>query len=362
MQIAFRTDASLQIGTGHVMRCLTLAVALRDKGAECHFVCRAHTANLIDTIRQKGFVVHALSDKSATPPPYSGRLAHKNWLSTDWASDAAQTLSALGSTRFSWMVVDHYALDECWELATHTAYRRIMAIDDLADRPHRCDLLLDQNIGRKAEDYMSLIPSSCTALVGANYALLRPDFKAFRESSQARVKGEIRHLLISLGGIDQNNDTTRILEALNGSSLPSACSITVIMGGNAPWVKQVRDQASHMRWKTRVLLDVANMAQLMAESDLAIGAAGGSALERCCLGLPTLLLVLAENQRRGAHALSVAGCAKLIDENRPMFGQLQAKLSELMQADVLSRIRNHCFSTVDGQGTQRVITEMLSRC
>jgi UDP-2,4-diacetamido-2,4,6-trideoxy-beta-L-altropyranose hydrolase len=161
MKIAFRTDASLKIGTGHVMRCLTLANALQATGAQCHFICCEHPGNLIAQIRQRGFAVSVLL--AATKAHITDEQAveqHSNyaaWLGAGWATDAAQTKVGFGATAVDWLIVDHYALDARWEQALRPLYRKLMVIDDLADWPHDCDLLLDQNLGRDAGDYSKLL-------------------------------------------------------------------------------------------------------------------------------------------------------------------------------------------------------------
>ncbi|MFH0934731.1 MAG: UDP-2,4-diacetamido-2,4,6-trideoxy-beta-L-altropyranose hydrolase, partial [Pseudomonadota bacterium] len=295
--ILIRTDASLDIGTGHVMRCLTLAEALREQGASCRFVCRAHPGNLIDLIRQRGFVVHSLPSDPDWQPR-STEPAHAAWLGADWQADAEQTKVSAGGTAIDWLIVDHYALDGRWESALRGHSGKIMVIDDLADRVHDCDLLLDQNLGRNAEDYAALVPGGCTLLVGAKYALLRPEFSAQREYSLARRSApQLKHLLITMGGVDKDDVTGKVLDALRVCTLPADCRISVVMGPHAPWLAQVRERAANMPWPTMVLVNISDMARLMADSDLAIGAAGCTSWERCCLGLPSLMMVLADNQR-----------------------------------------------------------------
>jgi UDP-2,4-diacetamido-2,4,6-trideoxy-beta-L-altropyranose hydrolase len=200
MRIAFRADASPQMGTGHVMRCLTLADALKGRGAQSTFICRPHAGHLLDLIKQRGHEAIVLSpaDDAFTAPadPF-----HAKWLGTDWASDAAQTEQSLGNQVVDWLVVDHYALDCRWEQEMRPHTRRIMAIDDLADRPHDSDLLLDQNLGRTAQDYCGLLSSHTQTLIGPSYALLRPEFIQWREYSlQRRAQPQLKHLLITMGG------------------------------------------------------------------------------------------------------------------------------------------------------------------
>ncbi len=289
MKVVFRTDASLQIGIGHVMRCLTLADALRASGAECSFICREHPGNLLEQIRQRGYAVLGLPASSADPIPRDLEEAaesnHSSWLGSDWATDAAQTRVGAGETAIDWLIVDHYAIDARWEQALRPICRKLMVIDDLADRPHDCDLLLDQNLGRDVSDYRKLVPDDCTVLVGPRYALLRPEFAALRDySMRRRAIPQLKHLLITMGGVDQADATGLALEALKDCQLPGGSHITVVMGPHAPWLERVQLLAAQMPLSTDVKVNVHNMAQLMADSDLAIGAAGSTSWERCCLG------------------------------------------------------------------------------
>lgn len=359
MKIAFRTDASLQIGTGHVMRCLTLADALRARGGQSTFICRPHAGHLLDLIRQRGHIALALapSDVGFTPP---SAPAHARWLGTDWASDAAQTRKALGDQAVDWLVVDHYALDRRWELALRPLAGRTLVIDDLADRSHTCDVLLDQNLGRAAHDYCDLLPPSTPTLIGPQFALLRAEFAQWRERSlHRRALGQINHLLITMGGVDQGNATGQVLEALKACVLPAHLQITVVMGPHAPWLAPVQAQAAAMPWSTRVLVGVNNMAQLMADSDLAIGAAGSTSWERCCLGLPCILLVLADNQREAAAALVALQAAVCLDEPPQWAGGLKAFFE---QADAL-RLRmlsTQSAALCDGNGTDAVSNQLMA--
>lgn len=360
MKIVFRTDASIQIGTGHVMRCLTLADALRLEGADCTFICRTHSGNLIELIHQRGHSVTTL----AIPDTFAdnvdtANLSHAAWLGTDWTCDAADTTSAIGSQVVDWLVVDHYALDARWENRMRPTCQRLMVIDDLADRPHDADLLLDQNLGRTSGDYTSWVPTHCTVLTGASHALLRPEFATWRTVSLARRdQPQLHRLLISLGGVDIDNATTHVLQALCHSPLPAHCQITVIMGPHAPWLDRVREQASQMLWPTEVLVNVPDMAQWMANSDLAIGAAGSTNWERCCLGLPCLLLVLAPNQESSARALAHAHAALVIDRVA-LSASLHTHIQALTSSDKLAALSHAAQHITDGQGAVKLAKLML---
>lgn len=359
MQVAFRADASLQIGTGHVMRGLTLADALRERGAQSTFICRPHAGHLLDLIQQRGHTAKALApaDDAFTA---AADPCHAKWLGTDWASDAAQTQHAMGEQVLDWLVVDHYALDRRWEQTMRPHTRRLMVIDDLADRPHDCDLLLDQNLGRQAKDYGGLLSRHTQTLIGPAYALLRPEFAQWREHSlQRRTQLKLKNLLITMGGVDQANATGQVLDALTHCEMPADLRITVVMGPTAPWLAQVQAQATAMPRPTQVLAGVNNMAQLMAESDLCIGAAGGSAWERCALGLPTVVLILAANQHSGAMALQSHEAAWVAADAQQLMTQMSALFNKETQKAALQKTSLAAAKLAAGNGASQVVELLL---
>jgi UDP-2,4-diacetamido-2,4,6-trideoxy-beta-L-altropyranose hydrolase len=359
MHIAFRTDASLQIGTGHVMRCLTLADALRARGAQSTFFCRPHAGHLLDLIGQHGHAAIALTpaDESFNVSVAPG---YAPWLGTNWASDAYETCQALGDQMVDWLVVDHYALDRDWERALRPSTRRIMVIDDLADRPHDCDMLLDQTFGRETSDYMPWVSEGCRLHCGSQLALLRPEFAALRVYSlKRRAQPVLKKLLISMGGVDNDNHTGAVLSALQNCSLPKDCRLTVVMGQASPSLKDVQDLAYAMPWPTSVLINVANMAELMADSDLAIGAAGVTSWERCCLGLPSIILVLADNQLKIAKSLEQMGAAMLCVSGPGLPKQLESLLVTLQKdKKKVASMTDSAAKIVDGSGLDAVLKLM----
>ena len=359
MKIAFRVDASLQIGSGHVMRCLTLADALKAQGADCHFISRAHTGHLLGVIDQRGYKVHCLAahlihTQTAQEP------AHAAWLGGTWQTDAAEIAAILVDLQPDWLVVDHYALDQRWEEALASHYRKLLVIDDLADRAHNCDLLLDQNLGRQAAHYAPWVPAHCRVLTGPHYSLLRPEFAALRPYSLQRRQAQpaLRQLLITMGGVDQPNATEQVLQALKTCALPADCRITVVMGLTAPWLQGVRELAAQIPWQIDVVVNVSDMAQRMADSDLAIGAAGSTSWERCCLGLPTLMVVLADNQRNIANGLVHIGAAMALELTDS--SQLQRTILHLVGNPMSLRSLGLAASGVtEGCGTNLVTAQIL---
>lgn len=367
ISVAFRVDASIHIGTGHVMRCLTLADALRGLGAHSLFICRAHLGHLAEQIAARGHEVHLLSPPVALPVTGSdtgSKLAHAHWLGVTPDQDSEETQDLLNARRVDWLIVDHYALDATWEAKVRKTCHKVMVLDDLADRSHLADVLLDQTFSRAATDYAGLIGSGCRLLCGTDYALLRKDFVTYRDFSLERrrkARFGVRHLLVNMGGVDSNNVSGQVLEALRDCELPADVRVTVVLGATAPGLAELRALAGEMPFRVDVKVNVAEMATLMAASDLAIGAAGSTSWERCCLGLPTLMLVLADNQRLVASGLQAAGAVSLLPGTENIARALPRALDTLISTPgTLAGMSDRAAALVDGAGVERVV-EVIKR-
>ena len=341
------------------MRCLTLADVLKQKGAEVSFICREHAGNLISFIQEKGFNVHALA-KVSRPADFQkndSKLFHAEWLGTSQEQDAQACQPLLEKIHPDWVIVDHYALDQTWQACLKPTYKKLMVIDDLADRMHQCDVLLDQTFGRQESDYRQLVPSTCKLLMGSQFALLRPEFAEWRSYSlQRRENPEFKNLLITMGGVDAENVSEQVLESLKITQLPDDITITVVMGGTAPHLNAVRVAAESMPYPTEVKVGVANMAEIMANADFAIGAAGATTWERCTLGLPAIHIILAENQQDIAFTLAKQGVAEAIQKEN-LLTQLPRMLTQSI--DRLASLLKNAALIVDGNGSQLVVDTMM---
>jgi len=304
MKIVFRVDASTLIGTGHVVRCLTLATALRDRGVDCAFICRLHPGNMANTIRSQGFVVHELPTHVSGVTSYTGD--HALWLGTSTEQDAKETAAILRNAPPDWLLVDHYALDKTWERIMHPFCGRLMVLDDLADRPHDCDLLLDQNWFGDAmkHRYEGLLPARTVKLLGPGFALLKPEYKLLRALMPPR-DGVVRRVLVFFGGSDPTNQTRKALDALIVPDL-AFLAVDVVVGVNHPDPESILALAQ-ARAGTLAHQNLPSLAGLMARADLMIGGGGTTTWERMCLGLPTIVLSMAPNQNPINATLMSAG-------------------------------------------------------
>ena len=354
MRVVIRVDASLKIGSGHVMRCLTLAHTLKDNGLEVVFICRKLIGNLIKRISRDGFQVHEL--RAHKQNNIDSKLEHSHWLDVTQKNDADDCLKILNNEKVDWMIVDHYALDEEWQNCLKSCYNRLMIIDDLADRNHQCDILLDQTYGRAKKDYANCVTTNCKFLLGSKYALLRPEFANFRTPSlERRIHPEFSHLLINMGGVDINNITEKILDHLRASNLSKRLSITIVMGVSSPHLQSVTLKAKELIQNTKVLVDVKNMAQIMTSADIAIGASGATTWERCCLGLPSIQIAISKNQQHLAKTLADKNIVRLITEI--------TEISNLLQSAPtwMNNVGSLAAEICDGMGSRRVFSKMTDR-
>jgi UDP-2,4-diacetamido-2,4,6-trideoxy-beta-L-altropyranose hydrolase len=285
--------------------------------------------------------------------------ANQYWLGCEWEVDARQSCDALQAFRADWLVVDHYALDVRWEKIVQTVCGKIFVIDDLANRSHCGELLLDQNLSRSRADYEGLIPSECAVLVGPAFALLRGEFAETRQVSLARrTEGLIGNVLVTMGGADPSNATASVLLTLGRSNLSHQCVVTVVLGSQNPWFAQVVDLSATLPFQCKVLQNRSDMAYLMASADLAIGAAGATSWERCCLGVPTILVTLAANQIPSAVALQAASAALYIGGQECIPAKLPGAIDSLSDARALKAMSRAASTVCDGLGLQRVMAHL----
>ncbi len=358
MKIAFRADASLEMGTGHVMRCLTLAKQLSLSNHDSVFICRPHVGNLIEFIRAAGFKVISLASPQINKPEDVNHLAHGHWLGSTWQEDAKQSIQCLNEELIDCLVVDHYALDILWEQALNSVTHNVFVIDDLADRNHQCFALLDQNYGRSKMDYKNLLSEDCSVFIGPKYALLRPEFSALRdESLKRRDSFELKTILVNLGGVDQFNHTASILIELNDFPLPADIKIVVVLGATCPNIASVKAAAVNSPFEVEVKVGVSNMAELMLNSDLAIGAAGSTTWERFALGLPSILVSIASNQDAALEALTANGHIYSINLSHLGSG-LKTFFETGNTSNKLKSLSNQCRKLCDANGVQTMAKEI----
>lgn len=302
MKITFRCDASPEIGSGHVRRCMALAGGLQQRGHEITFITSQKSLKTVPALGHSGYKI-------------SETITHSDIL-----------------------IIDHYGLDHVYEADARNFTGTVMVIDDLANRAHDCDILVDQTLGRKVEDYKQLTPENCKTHTGAEYAILRPQFAQLRQKAEdrrAQRAGRIKNILLFLSGTDPQGVSWRALE-----QLPESYAVTLIS-------QEAREKTPD---NVTILTNIEDMASLMLQADLAIGAGGTTSYERCCMGLPTCVLQIADNQADNIAALERAGAAiKTTIQNIAIDVTKLANSPERMQ-----KMSKAAFQVCDGQGTEKL--------
>lgn len=354
LHIAFRTDATRQTGTGHFMRCLTLAEGLLRRGAKIRFVSRGLPAHLRDMLTQSSIELASLD--GGTEGVATGDLQHAHWLGCSLDQDAQATQQALSDRQWDWLIVDHYALDARWESKLRGSAGRILAIDDIADRQHDCDMLLDQNFYADMQTrYTGKVPPACGMLLGPRYALLREEFRTLHERARPR-SSPVRKILVFFGGVDAENCTGQAIRALAETDL-SGIRVDVVIGAQHSHVEQIKDECARLGYGCHV--QTARMAELTAEADLAIGAGGSAIWERCCLGIPSLVFCTADNQRQQLADAARHGLLYSPDAKDGLKLAIQRHLEALAENAALREYLScNGMELVNGLGTERVIARL----
>ena len=347
------------MGHGHVMRCLTLAGALRERGLRSTFVCKQHAGNLCHFIEERGFPVVRLpiteTDSSGLNTP------HASWLGSSLIEDAELTRAAIERTgvRPQWLIVDHYALDHHWEIILRPVVNQLMAVDDLADRLHDCDVLLDQNFFLDLQQrYVDKAPPECTMLLGPKYALLQPVYAELH--ALAEPKNAVRRIFVFFGSADTENLTGRAISAFQKLERPDIRLDVVMTSGSASYEAIQKQVSGH----SYICLhgSLPSLGPIMAMADLAIGAGGATVWERLCLGLPSIVISLAENQKPVCRDLASAGLIRYLGfQDQADEGVILKALGDIIDSQMISEWSRQCYAACDGKGASRVARIILAK-
>lgn len=364
MTICIRADASIKIGSGHVMRCLTLAEELRDRGNFVLFICRDLQGNLSSLIQGRGFTTYLLPKPTSNIP--AGDSMYAEWLGVSQEEDVQETLSILQqhSINPDWFVLDHYGIDYRWHQITRQTGANIFCIDDLANRRLHCDILLDQNLyHHSARRYSGSVPKTTIQLLGPHFALLRSEFYTIQQAvieQRKKHNGKIRRIFVFFGGSDPTNETKKTIEALSLLNKPEIVA-DIIVGAVNPHREEIRALCQNYS-QMNFYCQVDNIAEYMANADIALGAGGSTTWERCCLGLPTLTISLAENQSEIAQTVDDYGLQKNLGWYEAVTAKMiYSAIEEWMNSpDRLTEMSKKAFDMVDGLGVRRVVDEIVN--
>jgi UDP-2,4-diacetamido-2,4,6-trideoxy-beta-L-altropyranose hydrolase len=352
MRVAIRTDASPQIGSGHVMRMLTLASALRSRGATVVFITRERSGDMREAIGRRGFETVSLDCDPAMRDTWLGALYD------DEIRAAEEVLRSFAPLDL--IVVDHYSIDARWERRMREYTQRIAVVDDLVERAHDCDAFLNQNLGAETADYDSLLPAHALRLLGPRFALLREEFREYSRHARRR-DGTVRRVLIFIGGFDASDETSKALRALARIDPPFG-QVDVVLPPDAPHAAHVRQLCSDYGFAYRGRVD--SIAPLMDAADVSIGAMGSATWERCVMGLPAVVVTVAENQRPAADACARAGAVEWLGDAGGIDEDAISRAVEALRAngarvrEMSDRARS-VTGAQDGFSTDRVVEAFM---
>jgi UDP-2,4-diacetamido-2,4,6-trideoxy-beta-L-altropyranose hydrolase len=358
LNVAFRVDSSTEMGIGHLMRCLTLAKAIKNKyKAGMYFFTRASQGNINHLITPAGCKLIEMSPhKRVTTTP----LQHSQWLGASQDEDAKEFISLtnkLNITSYDLLIIDHYAIDVEWETLVAPKADKLFVIDDLGDRKHKCDYLLDQTFNCSAAKYQDLVPSQCTFMLGTRYALLRDEFQISTNdiiNTRDAIMGNT--ILIMFGGTDPDNLSLIALKIV--TSRDDVNIINIIMGPSALHLKSISEYCKN---DNRIRLHVSpnNIAELMLTSTLAVGAAGTTSWERCAMGLPSVVVIQADNQRQIGRELETEGVLTVLEIHEMKKG-LHNAIDHWLSTGVISEFDiTLCTQICDGLGSNRTIQKVF---
>jgi UDP-2,4-diacetamido-2,4,6-trideoxy-beta-L-altropyranose hydrolase len=341
--LLIRADASVAVGTGHVMRCLALAQAWQDAGGCATFAMAESTPAIKDRLGNEGVRLVEIEGS-----PGGG-------------AELEQTIALARNCGATWVVADGYEFDAGYQRALKDAGLKVLLLDDNGrGGSYAADVVVNQNIHAHENLYKDRTPHTKLVL-GTKYALLRREFASLH-GEQREIPSVARSILVALGGSDPDNVTLRVLQAMDQVVVPDL-QISVVVGGSNPHLAAIAESAAKARHRCSILENVANMGEVIVWADLAISAAGSVCWEYCALGLPAVVVAVAENQVSAAEALHASGAARLIPGG--------ARFAVVEMAELITRLVNSieerrslsqvARTLVDGGGASRVVSILLSR-
>lgn len=348
-----RVDSGTKIGIGHVMRCFALVENLKKRFDNILFISNQIPGNLSSFIKNRGYKVYHIQgythieEKKLNPKNIKKRIE----------SDAKQCIKIIENypNAENWVLVDHYGIDHKWENKIYEHVKKIIVIDDLANRKHNCDVLIDQNFYKNMKNrYKKLLPPNCTQLIGPKYILLRQEFKIAR--NKVKIREKLKRILVSFGGSDITNETYKSLLALK--SLNLKCKIDVVVGSANPNINSIKEICDCMG-STNLYHNTNKIAKLMVSADLSIGGGGSMTWERCCLGLPAIVSILSKNQHQLIKNVSKVGCVINLGQSNNLSSEDYLNALLKIDSKLLKNMSKKCFALVDTNGIKRVTTKIF---
>lgn len=356
--IVFRVDANSEIATGHFMRCLSIADALYRHNFKILFIAQTLSDSLLGILKDRGYKFVAINTLSGMGIHSFKKEINNIWSQQAQEKDAKETIKILNQKICKMMFVDHYFLSQPWEKTIRPYAEKLIVIDDLADRIHHCDILMDDNLmpGMKNR-YEGMVDGECRLLLGPQFSVFREEFLRYRDIGIKRNK-PAKNILISFGGVDADNLTEFVIKSLLFTGIEDK-KIEVVMGGSNPNARRIRNQYIHKNINFHVQTD--KMALLMANADLAIGAAGHTAYEYAAMSLPSILIPMSALQASFSKEMDAYGATITFDLKESSSLEGVGDFIDQIADDVvaLERMSQASRGLIDGCGVERLTNILI---
>ncbi len=369
INIVFRCDASLEVGNGHLMRCRTLALKLREIfNARVIFICQEANIKLLKIIQKEFNLLILKKNQYEEEKYFSGSDRNFNWLYRKQKKDvylSKEILIKNNIKNINLLVLDHYGIDKNWEDIFIKEWGinqigKIFVIDDLANRKHNCDFLLDQTYKRKKIDYLNLLPNKVTFFLGSDFALIRDEFvKARKEKTHHNFRGKkLFKILIYLGEVGNNEIYFEILDGIN-KNIGYQFELTLIANLNFEVKDKLKNIFESKFQKIRFINFSEEIWRFMLDADISIGSAGSTTWERACIGIPSIVIVNAENQFEIGKALISANSSLVINHDENIINSIYLNLKNLisdskLNTELIQKSKKLC----DGKGATRIVSKL----
>ena len=347
-QIYFRCDSSVKIGSGHIIRCLVLANFLKKMGFNTTFISKEIEENLFDLILNHNHGLIRLSK-----PKNNKNL---------WKNDAEEIFNKIKNfnSNKDWMVVDHYYLNKAWEVKISSKVYKLFIIDDLCDRFHEGNVLLNQNYLPGIESqYKKILSSKTKILLGPKYAILSPEYRKARKFIKINKKNKIHRMIIFFGASDDQEQTIRCLSILAKLNLKEL-KIDVVVGLANKKKKSIREMTNKIDGAV-LHVQIPSLCNLMKKADLYLGSGGTTTWERCCLGLPSIVISTGKNQVRSNENLYKQGVIEYLGKTDSVSNEhINKTLLKFINGYDCTNMSKQALEITDGNGVELVSQEFLN--
>ncbi|MAF76562.1 MAG: UDP-2,4-diacetamido-2,4,6-trideoxy-beta-L-altropyranose hydrolase [Halobacteriovoraceae bacterium] len=355
-RVLFRVDAAWHIGLGHLLRCIELAKIIEKAGIEVFFVCRNFEGfsyePYISNLNFKFFFLERVAVSGQI-----GEVPQHEWLGCSVEEDVREVICQIKDLNFNAVFVDHYSIDKRWEKKIKSKCRKVVVIDDLGDRQHSCDYIVDPNYASLESKFLGSGSEVIEKLLlGTKYTILKSDFPRLRESYlEKKTNSSLKKILVNLGGASNSIILKKILIGIEDSSFSGE---VVVLANNEEFVKECESDIVFSKFT--FIKYISDMADFYHDIDLVIGAAGTSFWERCCLGIPSILLKVADNQEVVIKPVEAKFPELVYRDSNALISSLDELFENFSDVKYKSEVVDYCSSLICGLGKWLIVKEVFN--